>query len=81
MLSEATADHVAEQRALLEDGVLAAAGTIEVAPGVFEYADYAVRRILDGLDRLRGAEITDPREWSFLEAEIEQIYRAVKRHV
>ena len=81
MLSDVAASHPDELRALLDDGVLAATGTIEIAPGVFEYADRAAREILSAFDRLRSAGTTDPEAWGALEAELGQVYRAVKRHV
>ena len=81
LLPDDAASHAEELRALLDDGVLAATGTIETAPGVFEYADRAARRVLSAFDRLRSAGTTDPEAWRALEAELEQVYGAVKRHV
>jgi hypothetical protein len=81
MLSDVATSHAEELRALLDDGVLAAAGTIEIAPGVYAYADQAAREILSAIDRLRSAGTTDPEAWGALETELEQVYRAVKRHV
>jgi hypothetical protein len=81
MLSDVAAAHATELRALLEDGVLTAAGTIEIAPGVFGYADETARRVLDTLDHLQSARATDPAAWTALERDIEQLYRSVRRHV
>ena len=81
MLPDAATSHAEELRALLDDGVLTATGAIEIAPGVFAYADQAAREILSAFDRLRSAGTTDPEAWGALEAALEQVYRAVKRHV
>jgi hypothetical protein len=80
MLSD-TAAHAAELRALLEDGVLSAAGMIETAPGVFEPADVVVEQTLAALDEAEQAQTTDPEQLRRLEAEIERLYREVKLHV
>jgi len=81
MLSETAAAHAAELRTLLDDGVLSAAGMIEVAPGVFEPADVVVEEALAALDDAEQAQTTDPEQLRRLEAEIERLYREVKLHV
>jgi hypothetical protein len=81
MLSEAAAAHAADVRRLLEDGVLSAAGPIEIAPGVFEDADIVVAQVLADLERAQQAHTTDPEQIRALEAEIERVYHAVETHV
>jgi hypothetical protein len=81
MLSETASAHAASLRALLEDGVLSAAGMIETAPGVFEPADVVVEQTLAALDEAERARAMDPEQLRRLEMAIERLYREVKLHV
>jgi hypothetical protein len=81
MLSESAARQVAELRQLGDDGVLSAAGTIEVAPGVFEDAEVIVAQLLRAIDRAEQSPTADVEQHRALEAEIERLYRRIKARV